>query len=134
MTIRQYPSSQPDNGRRNIRANTSRLVTLYDPVTGVGLDNGQAFPSLNRMDKPTMNSDGAVDIYFGPKAPGEGKNWIATIPDKGFFVALRPYAPTKPFFDQTWKPDDVMKIGSGDEPCNSWRRVATDRRKLGRWG
>jgi hypothetical protein len=66
-----------------------------------GLDKGQPFPSLNQMDQPTYNSDGSVEIYFGPKAPSEGKNWIATIPDKGFFVLVRFYAPTKPFFDQS---------------------------------
>jgi len=85
-------------------------VTLYDPLLGVGLDNGQPFPSLNQMDKPATNADGSVDIYFGPASPGPGKNWIATVADKGFFVNIRLYAPTKPFFDQTWKPDDVVKV------------------------
>src|SRR2546423_9802457 len=35
-------------------------VTVYDPVTGSGLDNGQPFPSLNTMDKPSMNADGST--------------------------------------------------------------------------
>jgi hypothetical protein len=85
-------------------------VTVYDPLTGSGLDNGQAFPSVNTMDKPVPNADGATDIYFGPKSPGEGKNWLATVGGKGFFVILRLYGPTKAFFDQTWKPDDVVKV------------------------
>ena len=41
-------------------------VTVYDPITGSGLDNGQPFPSLNTMDKPIQNSDGSTDIYFRP--------------------------------------------------------------------
>jgi hypothetical protein len=85
-------------------------VTLYDPMTGAGLDNGQRFPSLNQMDKPMLGADGSVDIYFGPKSPGEGKNWMATVADQGFFVMVRLYGPSKPFFDQTWKPDDVVKM------------------------
>jgi hypothetical protein len=85
-------------------------VTLYDPMTGAGLDNGQRFASLNQMDKPAVNADGSVDIYFGPKPPGEGKNWLATLPEGGFFVLVRLYGPGQPFFDQTWKPDDVMKV------------------------
>jgi hypothetical protein len=85
-------------------------VTLYDPLTGAGLDNGQPFPSINQMDKPESNADGSIDIYFGPKSPGSDRNWIATIPNKPFFVNIRLYAPTKPFFDQTWKPDDVVKV------------------------
>jgi hypothetical protein len=85
-------------------------VTLYDPMLGVGLDNGQPFPSINQMDKPKMNADGSIDIYFGPHSPGADKNWIATIPNQAFFVNIRLYAPTKPFFDHTWKPDDVVKV------------------------
>ncbi len=85
-------------------------VTVYDPITGSGLDNGQPFPSLNTMDKPIQNSDGSTDIYFGPKSPGVGKNWIATIPDKGWFTLFRLYGPTKAFFDQAWKPDDIKKV------------------------
>jgi hypothetical protein len=85
-------------------------VTVYDPITGSGLDNGQPFPSLNSMDKPLQNDDGSTDIYFGPKSPGVGKNWIATVPEKGWFALLRLYGPTKPFFEQTWKPDDIKKV------------------------
>jgi hypothetical protein len=85
-------------------------VTVYDPVTGSGLDNGQPFPSINTMDRPAANSDGSTDIHFGPSSPGEGRNWLKTLPDKGFFVILRLYGPTKAFFDQTWKPSDIEKL------------------------
>ncbi len=85
-------------------------VTVYDPITGSGLDNGQPFPSLNTMDKPVENSDGSTDIYFGPLASDTGKNWITTLPGKGWFVVLRFYGPKKSFFDQTWKPDDIKKV------------------------
>ena len=59
--------------------------------------------SLNQMDKPVSNPDGSTDIYFGPKSPGAGKNWITTVPDKGFFVILRLYRATQPYFDKTWE-------------------------------
>jgi hypothetical protein len=85
-------------------------VAVYDPITGSGLDNGQSFPSLSAMDKPVQNADGSTDIYFGPKSPGKGKNWIATVPDRGWFTLLRLYGPTKAFFDQSWKPDDIKKV------------------------
>ncbi|KQU93592.1 hypothetical protein ASD00_23170 [Ensifer sp. Root31] len=95
---------------KDIPAKIFWSVTVYDPVTGSGLDNGQPFPSLNTMDKPVQNADGSTDIYFGPKSPGEGKNWIATIPDQGFFTILRLYGPTKAFFDKSWKPGDLEKV------------------------
>jgi hypothetical protein len=85
-------------------------VTVYDPITGAGLDNGQPFPSINTMDKPVQNADGSFDFYFGPKSPGEGKNWLATLPDKGFFIIFRLYGPKQAFFDQTWKLDDLVKL------------------------
>ena len=47
---------------------------------------------------------------FGPKSHGTGKNWIATVPGRGWFTQLRPYGPTKAFFEQTWKPDDIKKV------------------------
>jgi hypothetical protein len=62
------------------------------------------------MDKPTRNKDGSTDIYFGPDSPGEGKNWLATIAGKGFFVLLRLYGPTKAFFEKSWKPSDLEKL------------------------
>jgi len=94
----------------NIPAAIFWSVTVYDPITGSGLDNGQPFPSLNTMDKPVMNPDGSTDIYFGPKSPGEGKNYLATIPNKGWFTLFRLYGPKKEFFDQSWKPDDIKKV------------------------
>jgi hypothetical protein len=85
-------------------------VTVYDPITASGLDNGQPFPSLNQMDKPAANADGSTDIYFGPTSPGDGKNWVRTVPGKGFFVLLRIYGPTQAFFDKTWVPGDLEKM------------------------
>jgi hypothetical protein len=85
-------------------------VTVYDPISGSGLDNGQPFPSLNTMDKPVQNADGTTDIYFSPKSPGEGKNWLATIPGKGWFTIFRLYGPKQAFFDGTWKLNDIEKV------------------------
>ena len=80
---------------KGIPAPLFRSVTVDDPVTGSGLDNSQPCPSINTMDKPATSPDSSTDIYFGPSSPGEGKNWLKTLPDKGFFVILRLYGPTK---------------------------------------
>ena len=73
----------------NIPAKLFWSVTVYDLHTISGLQNGQPFPSLNQMDKPVANSDGSVDIYFGPNSPGTGKNWLATVSGKPFWVGTR---------------------------------------------
>lgn len=95
---------------KNIPAALFWSVTVYDPVTGAGLDNGQPFPSINSMDRPLANADGSTDIHFGADSPGAGRNWLRTPPGKGFFVMLRLYGPTRAFFDQSWKPGDLEKI------------------------
>ena len=85
-------------------------ATVYDGLTASGLDNGQPFPSLNSMDKPEQSGDGSTDIYFGPTAPpGKDKNWLKTVPGKGYFVIFRLYSPKQEFFDQSWKPGDLVK-------------------------
>jgi hypothetical protein len=60
----------------------------------------------------TVNyGDGSVDIYFGPKAPaGKEKNWIQTVPGKGWFTGLRLYGPLEPWFDQTWRPGEIELV------------------------
>jgi hypothetical protein len=95
---------------KDIPADLFWSVTVYDSVTGSGLDNGQPFPSINTMDHPAANADGSTDIYFGPASPGDGKNWLKTIPGQGFFVILRLYGPKKEFFNKTWKPSDIEKL------------------------
>ena len=85
-------------------------VTIYDSITASGVDNGQPFPSINTMDAPVHNVDGSTDIYFGPASPGAGKNWLKTLPGKGFFVILRLYGPKQAFFDKTWKPGDLARL------------------------
>jgi len=95
----------------NIPAKNFWSVTLYDPVTAGGLQNGQPFPSLNSRDNPVKNADGSTTLYFGPAAPaGKEKNWLKTVPGKGWFTLLRLYGPEKPFFDQAWVPGDFEKV------------------------
>ena len=57
------------------------------------------------------NKDGSVNLYFGPKAPkGKEKNWVQTVPGKGWFTILRLYGPLEPWFDKTWKPGDFELV------------------------
>jgi hypothetical protein len=50
------------------------------------------------------NTDGSVDVYFGPKAPeGKESNWVPTNASGRFEVLFRFYGPEKPLFDKAWK-------------------------------
>jgi hypothetical protein len=87
-------------------------VTVYDADTRSLLQNGEPKPSISMYDHPEENADGSVDVYFGPEAPqGKEKNWIKTLQGQGWFTYIRLYGPLEPFFEQTWKPDDIVKIG-----------------------
>jgi len=92
----------------NIPAALFWSVTLYEAENASGLDNGQPFPSLGKLNNPRPDADGSTTLYIGPKAPaGAEGNWLATVPGRGFFAILRLYAPTKPALDGSWKPGDI---------------------------
>jgi hypothetical protein len=86
-------------------------VTLYEAENASGLANGQPFPSLGSRDAPVANADGSTDVFMGPRAPaGKARNWLATVPGKGYFVIIRLYGPTEAAFDSSWKPGDLQKV------------------------
>jgi hypothetical protein len=54
------------------------------------------------------NTDGSVDIYFGPNAPvGKESNWIPTNPTGMFEVLFRAYGPEESFFEKKWQLPDI---------------------------
>ena len=87
-------------------------VVVYDPQTRSELQTVQPYPSRNsERDDLRVNDDGSVDIHFGPEPPdGEERNWIATVPGKGWFPILRLYGPLEAWFDQTWRPGDIEPV------------------------
>lgn len=86
-------------------------VTVYDAETRSLLQNGEPKPSISSLDQPEENPDDSTDIYFGPQAPkGKEKNWVKTLPGQGWFTYIRIYGPLEPFFEKTWKPDDIEMI------------------------
>ncbi len=86
-------------------------VLVYDALSRSELRNGQKFPSVSKYTEPKINADGSVDVYFSPKMPkGQDKNWIQTVPGKGWFPIFRFYAPDKPLYDKTWVLPDIEKV------------------------
>jgi hypothetical protein len=86
-------------------------VTVYDAETRSLLQNGEPKASVSSFDQPDANPDGSVDVYFGPEAPQDKeKNWVKTLAGQGWFTYIRLYGPLEAFFEQTWKPDDIVKI------------------------
>lgn len=87
-------------------------ATLYDNETRCFIDNKEEIADRSSRMDLLKNADGSVDLYFGPKAPeGREKNWVPTVPGKGWFCYFRLYAPTEPFFDRSWKLPDIEPLG-----------------------
>jgi len=104
--------------RLNIPANAPAKdfwsVVVYDPQTRSELQTSQPFPSKNNQrDQLIANTDGSVNLYFGPQPPtGQEPNWIATVPGKGWFAIFRLYGPLEPWFDKTWQPGEIELVHS----------------------
>ena len=84
-------------------------VTVYDNLTRSMVQTDTEKAGVNSDQKLQTNSDGSVDIYFGPSPP-EGRpsnNWIKTLPDQGWFTYFRWYGPTQAFFDKAWTLPDI---------------------------
>jgi hypothetical protein len=87
-------------------------VTAYNITDGTMPETPQLLPSTNSYYDIPKNADGSVDIWFGPKKPDGVADaaFIQTVPGRNFLAALRLYGSGVEFFDQTWKPDDVVKV------------------------
>jgi len=78
----------------NIPVKNFWSIVAYDADSRSILRNNQPFPSVSTYSGPQANSDGAIDVYFGPEAPaGRERNWVQTMPGKGWFVLFRFYGP-----------------------------------------
>ena len=87
-------------------------VIAYSMKTKSMIPSPQNRAGLSSYDKSTlqMNKDGSVDLYFGPNAPpGKEANWLPTS-GEDFFLTLRLYGPETPFFDKTWKMNDIERV------------------------
>ncbi len=87
-------------------------VTAYDPTTRSLLDaGGNINKSVGNRTGAAVNTDGSIDVYFGPKAPdGKENNWVPTNPGKGLLLMFRFYGPLEGIIDKTWKLNDLEKL------------------------
>ncbi|MGC1447133.1 MAG: DUF1254 domain-containing protein [Xanthobacteraceae bacterium] len=85
-------------------------VTAYDRETHALIKNMPRASRSSQIPELQKNTDGSVDIYFGPKAPaGKESNWVPTDPARKFELMARFYAPKKEFFEKVWQLPDVEK-------------------------
>lgn len=95
----------------NVPVSQFWAVTIYDSKTSAFFLNLPR-PTLDSLNKELRkNTDGTVDLYFGPTAPaGHESNWLETPPGKAWFAWFRFYGPEKAAFDKSWKLPDIEKV------------------------
>jgi len=95
----------------NIPAKLYWSITLYENGNRSILQNGTTAARISTFTGPVANADGSYDLYFGPKPmAGKEKNFVQTVPDKGWFFLFRLYGPQEAYFDGKWKPDDLVEV------------------------
>lgn len=87
-------------------------TTAYNITDGTMPETDQLLPSTNGYYDIPKNDDGSIDIWFGPQQPDGVADaaFIKTVPGRHFIVAFRLYGTEVAFYDQTWRPDDLVKI------------------------
>ncbi len=87
-------------------------LVLYDNDTRQMIVNPQGKAEVNSRQKIVVNEDGSVRLVFSSEKPDgvSEANWLQTNPQKGFFAYFRWYAPTKEFFDRTWKLGNIKEV------------------------
>ena len=66
--------------------------------------------TCHRANLTSKNTDGSVDLFFGPDKPVGATNWIKTNPGKGWFPYFRFYAPSEDYFNKSWQLNDIEKV------------------------
>ena len=87
-------------------------ITVYDIENRLLVRNDIEKSGVNSRQKDLIkNTDGSVDLYFGPVAPrGKEANWVQTNKGQSYFMYLRLYGPLQPYFDHTWPMNKVTKV------------------------
>lgn len=87
-------------------------TTAYNITDGTMPETDQLLPSTNGYYDIPANDDGSLDIWFGPEQPDGVVDaaFVKTVPGRDFLVALRLYGTEHAFYDQTWVPDDLVRV------------------------
>ena len=92
-------------------------IIVHDFINRSIISTDQSWPSVFNTSKNLVyNSDGSVDVWFGPK-PFEKRenNWVKTIPGKMWYVILRLYYPLDSWFEKKWRPGEIEELNADDK-------------------
>lgn len=120
MTVRDSEGHYLDGGRtyrvtlpHPVPAKAFWSFTVYSGQHRSILETDQKLGGLDSLSPDVVpNPDGSYTIWFGPSPPeGREGNWIQTVPGRSYFVFMRLYGPLEAWFDGSWKPGDLERVG-----------------------
>jgi len=86
-------------------------VTAYDLECASFFHESEHIEVSSNHSTLRGNSDGSIDVYFGPRAPaGLEANWIFTAPDRTWFSVFRFHGPEDALFDGRWSLPDLEPL------------------------
>lgn len=87
-------------------------VTAYNITDGTMPETEQLLPSTNSYHDIPADDDGGVTLWFGPERPDGviDAAFIQTLPGRNFVACVRLYGTAAAFYDQTWRPDDLVRV------------------------
>jgi hypothetical protein len=95
----------------NVPAKQFWSITLYDNLTRGPVLTDQGASDLSSRQDLERNTDGSVELYFGPAKPvNSNKNWVKTNPGRGWFPYFRFYGPLEAYFDKSWQLPDIESV------------------------
>lgn len=96
---------------KNIPVKSFWSFMIYDNQTRSMLETDQKDAGVDGLKNGLRtNKDGTTTVHFAPKAPkGWENNWVQSNPEKGFNLLFRLYGPTETWFDQSWRPGDLVE-------------------------
>jgi hypothetical protein len=119
-TLSADNNSDPLEGGRNYRIHLPRdipecnfwSVLVYDCRTRLIIKNKQLWPSVySNCQNLAVNSDGSVDIWFGPEiSSGREHNWIQTIKKRDWYAIIRLYDIKNKLTVKDWAPGHIEQV------------------------
>ena len=86
-------------------------MTVYNRETHTFIRDKKWAARSSQTPGLKTNTDGSVDLYFGPTPPESGEsNWVPTDSKGKFEILARFYGPKPNLYDQSWKLNDIEKI------------------------
>ncbi len=83
-------------------------VVVYDLESAAWIREMPKVGVASSSEGVVTNSDGSVDVYFGPKSPrGKEANWIPTAEGRRFLLLFRFYGPEPGVFDGSFELNNI---------------------------